>query len=113
MVRLSDVEKQQLEAYRDSEYGEDKPLGAVISALLRDEQVAEQKEILITGVGRADQYPDSDNSSRARIIARPIGEDGKKLRGYTADIVILLTEIPSDVRGEVINPMRAEVIELY
>ena len=113
MVRLSEQEKQELKQYRDSKYNEDRPLGSVISSLLLEKEVAEQKRILITGLGRPEQYPNGGGTSRARIIARPVGEDGKNLRGYDADIIILLSEIPDEIRDEVIGPMNGEVIELY
>lgn len=113
MVRLSEKEKQELKEYRDAKYGEDKPLGGVISSLLFEKQVAEQKQILITGAGPSEQYPDGGSSSRARVIAKPVGDDGKNLRGYNADLIILLSDIPDSIRDEVIAPMRGEVIELY
>ena len=113
MVRLSEEEKKQLEQYRDSVHSKDKALGSVISSLLFKEQVIDQKKILITGTGREEQYPNTGNASYARIVARPAGKDGKNIRGYGADLVILLTELPEDVRKEVIEPMQAQIIELY
>lgn len=115
-MRLSDSEMQSLEELKQSEFSEDVPYGRVIGSIANRETLAEQKEILVTGEGTQEGYADQNDrilSPRARIVCRPVGEDGEMIRGFSPDLVVLLTEVSDEVFENVIEPMRAEIVKLY
>jgi len=112
-VKLSESELKALEDLRDTKFSTDTPLGEVIGATANDEVLAENKEILLTGEGTCRQFGYQNNrlkTSYCNVTSKPLGKDGRQIRGMEPDLIILVNEVSDEMMEQVIHPMRADQI---
>lgn len=108
-VKLSDGEISALKQYRDV-YDEDAPLGKVISGLVDSEHLIEQKLIIVIGSDR--EIDKEITGTDVRVVYKAVGTREENIRGFNADLVVLLSDVDDEWLDKAIHPMGAEVIDL-